>query len=59
VAILRNEVQRHKLNLLYVLGITDDIKRTLLDEVKPDLASVPSAQESLVSALQDRFEMKA
>ena len=45
MAILRNEVQRHKLNLLYVLGITDDIKRTLLDEVKPDLASVPSAQE--------------
>lgn len=59
VAILRNDVQRHTFNLLYVLGIADDVKLTLLDEMKPNLAAVPSAQDALSSALQDRLEMKA
>ncbi len=59
VVMLRNEVQRHRLNLLYVLGITDEVTLTLLDELKSDTVAIPSAQEALMSALQDRMEVKA
>jgi len=59
VVILRNEVQRHRLNLLYVLGITDEVTLILLDELKSDAVAIPSAQEALMSALRDRMEVKA
>ncbi|MGH7229222.1 MAG: TolC family protein [Nitrospiraceae bacterium] len=58
LALARNEVERIKLSLIHVLGISFDVRLTLTDDLLLEIDDVPSPQEALAMAMTNRAEVK-
>jgi len=53
------EAERVKLNLVHGLGIPFDVRLVLTEDLKNDIAHMPSVQEALEKAMAERMEVKA
>ncbi|TMB61580.1 MAG: TolC family protein [Deltaproteobacteria bacterium] len=59
LAVARYEVERVKLNLIHVLGISFDIRLTLTDDFLMEVTDAPAPQEALATAMATRAEVKS
>lgn len=58
LAVARYEVERVKLNLIHVLGISFDVRLLLTDDFLMEVPDAPSPQEALATAMATRAEVK-